>query len=149
MNRPIPFAGDVEALAALHAACFAEPWTAQALADLLATPGTFALTCLPDGFVLARAAGGEAEVLTLAVAPHARRKGMGLALLSAACLRAGQLGATTMFLEVAHSNSAARALYERFGFCEVGMRKAYYGRTFGENALIMRAELPSPPLGKS
>ena len=97
--------------------------------------------------LIARAAGGEAEILTLAVAPAARRQGVGLALVAAAARHAQQLGAATMFLEVGVSNGAARALYARSGFREVGKRKAYYAAE-GENALILRADLPLAAVGK-
>ena len=67
---------DLTALAALHVACFSDAWSARAIGDLLATPNcyTFANS---DGFILARAVAGEAEILTLAVTPQARRRGLG------------------------------------------------------------------------
>src|SRR4029077_8199477 len=73
-------ASDTAALAALHSACFPDAWDAKAIAELLATPGAFSFHN-QDGFVMARVAGGEAEILTLAVAPHARGRGLGRALL--------------------------------------------------------------------
>jgi ribosomal-protein-alanine N-acetyltransferase len=144
------FAGDAAVLAALHAASFAQPWSAQSLRTLLATQGTFALVDddPANGFILARVAAEEAEILTLAVHPPARRKGLGLALVAACGLYAQNLGATEMFLEVEETNQAARGLYERLGFRVVGGRKAYYARTRGD-ALILRAGLPFAPLGKS
>ena len=88
-------------------------------------PGVFALSS-QDGFVLARAAGGEAEILTLAVAPAARGQGLGRALLQAAAAHAATLGAQSMFLEVGADNPAALALYAGLGFVRAGQRKAYY-----------------------
>ncbi len=67
-----PTVDDVAVLAALHAAAFADAWSAASIRDLFATPGVFALIA-GEGFVLARAAGDEAEILTIAVAPAARR----------------------------------------------------------------------------
>jgi len=130
---------DLAKLARLHALCFEDAWTAKALADLLKTPGSSAFSAT-DGFVLTRIAGDEAEVLTIAVAPAARRKGTASALLGEAMRDAAAQGARTMFLEVAVSNEAANALYAKFGFRKVGMRKAYYAPS--EDALILRAELP-------
>ncbi len=132
-----PATGDLAALAALHAACFAEAWDQQALRDLLAIPGSFAFAT-GDGFVLARAAGGEAEILTLAVAAAARRRGLGRTLMRAAIDRAARAGAEAMFLEVGAGNPAALALYAGLGFARVGLRKAYYG---GEDALVLRLPL--------
>ena len=132
-----PFHGDAAPLAALHAVSFPDPWDAKAITDLLATPGTFAFHA-PDGFVMARIAAGEAEILTLAVEPHARRQGLGRALLQAAINQARADGATTMFLEVGADNPAARALYASLGFTKVGDRKGYYQ---GRDALVLRLPL--------
>lgn len=129
-------AGD---LAALHAAAFASPWSRADLADLLASPGAFALLAEGEGFILCRAIAGEAEILTLAVAPAARRRGTGRALVEAAAGVAGTLGAETLFLEVAHDNAAALALYDAAGFSRVGLRKGYYAS--GADAVVMRRAL--------
>lgn len=131
------FCGDPAPLAALHAASFPHPWDVKAIADLLATPGTFAFSA-DDGFVLARVAAGEAEILTLAVTPSARGKGLGRALLQAAISKARDMGAQTMFLEVGADNPAARALYAALGFTKVGDRKGYYQ---GRDALVLRLPL--------
>src|SRR5437879_6346290 len=96
-------AADTTALAVLHAACFTDAWDAPAIAALLAASSAFAFRT-EDGFVLARVAGGEAEILTLAVAPPARGHGLGRALLLAAIARAQGLGAETLFLEVGADN---------------------------------------------
>jgi ribosomal-protein-alanine N-acetyltransferase len=140
---------DPEKLAAIHRACFAEVWSAEAFGALLATPGTFALRS-KDGFILARVAGGEAEILSLGVMPRERRAGQALALVADAAAEAHQQGAAAMFLEVSQSNAAARGLYGKLGFREVGRRKGYY-RVPGqvpEDALTLRVELPLTRLGK-
>ena len=124
-------------LAALHALCFERAWDAATLSDMLAGPGAFAFVH-DDGFVLARAAADEAEILTLAVRPQARGKGLGRALLQAAISKARDLGAATMFLEVGADNPHALALYAGLGFSKVGMRKAYYE---GRDALVLRLSL--------
>ena len=141
---------DVGRLASLHAASFADAWSAQAIGDLLAMPGAFVFAD-DDGFILARAAGGEAEILTLAVAPAARRRGLATALVVAAASHAHLLTAQVLFLEVAADNHAARALYAGLGFAETGLRKGYYTRPgrAPEDALVLRSNLPLVPLGKS
>jgi len=116
-----------ETLAALHATAFAAPWGAAALADLLAQTGVFAETA-DDGFILIRVVADEAEILTLAVRPEVRRRGLGAHLVAAAAARAAALGAERLFLEVAQDNAAARGLYARSGFVEVGRRRGYYAR---------------------
>lgn len=132
-------AADAAPLAALHAACFDEPWDSASLRGLLATPGAFAFHHA-DGFVLARVAGGEAEILTLAVVPRARGRGLGRALLKAAIAQAEAAGAQAMFLEVGNDNPAALALYAGLGFANVGLRKGYYR---GGDALVLRLSLPA------
>ena len=132
---------DAPALAALHAAAFeaAERWDAAAIATLLAMPGAFGLSIPAAGFVLARVAADEAEILTLAVIPPARRQGHAGALLGGAMAGALLRGAGTMFLEVSDRNGAARALYARAGFAEAGRRRRYYAD--GADALVLRRAL--------
>jgi ribosomal-protein-alanine N-acetyltransferase len=144
VRRFDPAQDDLEALALLHAARFTDAWDGPALAALLATPGTFAFHDA-DGFVLARSAGGEAEILTLAVAPSARGKGIGRTLMRMAAEEAARLGAGAMFLEVGTDNGAALALYGTLGFQRVGRRNAYYG---AGNAWVLKAALPLSPEGK-
>ncbi len=72
----------------------------------------------------------EAEVLNLAVAPSARRRGVALALIRA-------LPLTNIFLEVRESNRAARALYQKAGFTEAGIRFGYYSNPV-ESGIVMR-----------
>jgi ribosomal-protein-alanine N-acetyltransferase len=148
LSEVLPFdpAADTAPLAALHAACFGDAWNAAAIADLLTGPGVFAIHC-QEGFVLTRIAGGEAEILTLAVAPHARGKGLGRGLLQAAIARSEEQGAQAMFLEVGADNPHALALYAGLGFTKVGMRKGYYpavsaGLGAGD-ALVLRLSLPA------
>ncbi len=135
-------ARDARDLTALHAEAFDAPWTAKTLAQLMCAEGVFALAT-PDGFILVRAAAGEAEVLTLAVRPEARRQGLGRSLIESASARAAAAGAASLFLEVAADNTAALALYRGCGFEPVGRRVAYYRRLNGPamDALVLRKTL--------
>ncbi len=94
----------------------------------------------PCGFILSRIAADEAEILSVAVAKNARRKGVGRQLLSVHLSALAQSGAKAVFLEVDELNLAAIALYRHFGFATVGTRKAYYKRTDGSSpsALVMK-----------
>ena len=136
-----PFEGAAADLAVLHAGAFAKPWDESALKELLAGPGVFAFIA-PSGFVLARAAANEAEILTLAVKPSARGRGLGRALMLAAATRAATLGAESLFLEVGADNPAALALYNGLGFARVGARKGYYESGSQGDALVLKAALP-------
>lgn len=135
-----PKTDDVANLAALHATAFTDAWSASSLRDLLTGPGVFAYAN-SDGFILARSAGDDAEILTLAVAPRARRRGIARALVLRAAAHAYAQGAGALFLEVAKDNQAALKLYSGLGFKPVGLRKAYYG---GKDAEVLKVSLPLP-----
>ena len=134
---------DAALLAALHQRGFDAPWDAPSFATLLASPGLFGVlahdAAQPHGFILARAIADEAEIITLMVAPARRRRGIAATLLAQAEARARAEGAATMFLEVAETNEAARALYTAAGFRQVGRRRRYYPD--GGDALLLRKEL--------
>ena len=117
-------------MAQLHAASFTlpPPWSQTELEATLANPFTFALT-KPQAFLLAQVVAGEATLLTIAVAPTARRLGLGRALVADFLAQSRQRQATTAFLEVAETNQAARALYAAAGFVPPGRRKGYYRAT--------------------
>jgi ribosomal-protein-alanine N-acetyltransferase len=131
-----------KAMAAMHAAAFpaGQRWGADALGLQLSLPGAFGWLAGADGFVLARIAADEAEILTLAVVPARRRLGLAKALLLQAMLQAAARGAVAMLLEVAEPNAAARALYAGMGFVPVGRRRGYYAG--GVDALVLRRDLP-------
>jgi ribosomal-protein-alanine N-acetyltransferase len=140
-------AADAPALAALHRTGFDQEWSAGGMIGLLAQPGTFAflaeLEGAPCGFVLARVAADEAEILSVAVAPAARRRGAGRKLLEAAMAEAARRAVSRLFLEVAVDNRAALGLYAALGFIETGRRKAYYAREKGPaaDALVLKRDL--------
>lgn len=129
-----------EDLAALHARCFdtPRPWSAHEFASLLEGRGTFLLEA-PQGFLMGRAIAGEAELLTVAVDPKARRAGTGRALVAAFAGKAAAMEAEEAFLEVAHDNLAARRLYQAKGWLEAGVRRRYYGPA--TDAIVMRLTL--------
>lgn len=138
-------------LAAIHGEAFAEAWDADAFASALDQPGAFGYIATEDdeplGFALLRAAlfdgGGEAEVLSIATRPQARRRGVARQLMHAALERARTWRVERVFLEVAEDNSGARGLYQSLGFVQVGRRKAYYARAgaLPVDALIMALDV--------
>lgn len=129
---------DPRELAAIHAEAFDAPWDTEAFRALLDQTGVIACT-EGDGFILIRVVADEAEILTLAVRPAARRRGLGARLTAGAAARARALGATRLFLEVAEDNAAARGLYAALGFEAAGRRRGYYARKGGPavDALIL------------
>ena len=134
-------------ISALAEIASGDAWSVDVVAKFLALPGSFGLIAQevsqPLGFLLAQMAADEAEIVNIAVAPPARRRGIGAALVAEAAARARKGGAQKMFLEVASDNIAARALYERQGFIQAGMRPDYYHRGAVSNmdALILRLDL--------
>lgn len=135
--------------AAIHATSFAYPWQETDFTQLFVASGTLADGAIEAkeeqlaGFVLSRVAAGEAEILTIAVAPQWRRRGIATSLLPPHLSRLAATQVNRLFLEVDVENTAARALYANFGFEQVGERKAYY-RTAGARlagALVMRRDL--------
>ena len=145
---------NMEALSRLHGEAFDPSWSAKALQDLLSVQGSYAIVAGPDaspsGFILARVAADESEILTLVVGHAARRLGQGRSLVRAAAAHAERLGARAMFLEVDVANQAARSLYEKLGFSVVGRRTGYYGKSaqIASDALTLRVKLPLPAMGK-
>jgi ribosomal-protein-alanine N-acetyltransferase len=142
-----------EALAKLHALAFTDtprPWTAAEFAGLLAETSTI-LAGSPDGFAIGRVAGPEAEILTLAVHPEARRRGLATRLVRDLESAAAQRGAAECLLEVAASNAPARALYAALGFEPIGRRPAYYVRSAAPpvDALVLHKHLTPFNRGKT
>ena len=95
------------------------------------------------GFALARCAGGEMEILNLAVAQSSCRQGTGGALIRAALGEGAARGAARAFLEVRESNAAALAFYASLGFAPAGRRPRYYHDPV-EDALVLSVPLPRP-----
>lgn len=128
MTHP-PAAPIATELARLHALCFITPppWSAASFAALLDSPHVFLLQA-PGGaaFALGRVIGPEAELLTLATDPAARRRGLARDLMANFETEARARGAESLFLEVAEDNIAARALYAACGYCQTGRRPRYY-----------------------
>jgi ribosomal-protein-alanine N-acetyltransferase len=143
--------GSGEVLAALHREDFVRPWTDGEFEQLLMQDTVFGFAGLetgrgsagPVGFVLARLAAGEAEILTLAVARSHRREGLGWRLMDAVLRELHAARAEALFLEVDETNQAAIALYRRLGFREVGKRPRYYQKpdSAKSGALVMRRDL--------
>lgn len=137
-----------EEAAGVHAESFTYAWPTNDLETLLAARTTYADGAFGkageiQGFILSRLAADEAEILTIAVKPRKRGKGIAGKLMSANMAQLQQAGAKSWFLEVEAQNLSALALYKRFGFAQVGERKSYYRKPDGAAALayILRRSL--------
>lgn len=138
-------AADLPEVIALERVCYGDPWPASAFASLPENARVF-FTVARDvgralsGYVVAWYVMDEGELANLVVAPAARERGIGRALLDSMLEDARSRGIVQIYLEVRESNSAARHLYGSRGFEEVGRRKEYY-RSPREDALILRRTL--------
>ncbi|MBI1340667.1 ribosomal-protein-alanine N-acetyltransferase [bacterium] len=135
--------GDAQALSLLHGRCFAVGWSAGDLAAWIERPAC-AAAAIEDGagaliaFGIILVAAEEGDVLTIAVDPGFRGRGVGRRLLDDLIDRARRLGARRVVLEVGAGNIPAIRLYRSLGFVEIARRAGYYvGERAGEDALVM------------
>lgn len=114
---------------------FGEAWTRGQCLGIMSMPGVWLVLAYldgaPVGFALSRRIIDEAELLLLATAPAARRRGVGAALLRSVLISAREEGATHLHLEVREGNDATK-LYSGAGFTRVGERRHYYRGSSGE-----------------
>lgn len=124
-------------LADLHKLCFPDkPWSADDFGDL--KKSGCEIIASQNGFIVYRVVADEAEIITIGVAPNARRGGIADAMLAIMERDVKKSGATTIFLEVAETNAAARALYCKNGYTAVGTRPKYYD---GVDAILMKKQI--------
>lgn len=93
------------------------------------------------GFIVGRQVEDEWEIENIAVTASARRCGLGSRLIGEMLDHVRSHGGKTVFLEVRESNRAARSLYEKWAFIEVGRRKMYY-QSPAEDALVLKFKFP-------
>jgi [ribosomal protein S18]-alanine N-acetyltransferase len=174
--RPMT-AADLPAVAALEQALFPDDaWTPQMLASELASvpDGRYYLVAEAGGRIVGYAGllapppsppgppgrrglgrraprhepGGQADVLTMAVAVDHWGRGIGSALLTALLTEAASRGCADVFLEVRADNPRAQGLYRRHGFVAVGLRRGYY-QPSGTDAIVMRRLVDQAPLDQA
>lgn len=157
-------ANDLDAVQAVEAAAYPHPWSRKHFADSLAAgyaavmllgeaaPGELVHPPRTDGrlllgYVIAMQGVDESHLLNITVAPSHQRQGWARCLLDALVLWSRAQRAQCLWLEVRQSNQRARRVYERYGFQQVGLRRAYYptapsGR---EDAVVMSLQLDAAP----
>ncbi len=131
---------DIAEVATLEAAIYPQPWAARIFYDELALENRSYVAAVEADVVVGYAGllivDEDAHVTTLAVDPRVRRRRLGTRLMLELVDIALERGARHLTLEVRMSNASAQALYQRFGFAPVGLRKNYYR---DEDALVMWA----------
>ncbi len=141
---------DLPAVLEIERRAFPQPWSRAFFEQELVTP-LARLTVAIDGSDARAPVVGytcrwrvtdEVHLLNVAVQPGCRRSGIGRTLVEAVIAEARATSARTMFLEVRAGNVAARRLYRRLGFHDLGVRRGYYGP--GQDAIVMELRLDRP-----
>lgn len=131
---------DADAIAELEEKSFAMPWSREDFWHEAQNELAAYIVCELDGKIVAYAGAwvsfNQAEVMSVAVEPSLRGKGIGTILFGKLIEEVKLRGATAITLDVRPSNTAAIKLYESFGLKSVGRRRGYYIDN-GEDALIM------------
>jgi len=127
-------------LSQLYALCFPDKkqkWDANDFADLKKSGCD--IIASQNSFIVWRTIADEAEIISIGVAPIARRTGTASALLQIMEKDVKQNGVKTIFLEVDDKNIPALELYKKHGFVNTGVRPHYYEN--GHDAIIMKKEI--------
>lgn len=138
---------DIPSLAAVERTCLPQPWSCDALAELLSNEHAVCIAAVSEGKIIGYGSmyciAGEGAVNNIAVLAAFRRRSVGERLLKALISAGESRGAASFFLEVRASNAAARSLYLKNGFAEIGYRKNYY-RCPREDAVCMALHKSAP-----
>jgi ribosomal-protein-alanine N-acetyltransferase len=139
---------DAEQVAAIHAKSFFRGWPREDIATYIGDPDTPTLVACDArrniaGFAMLRLLGDDAELMTIAIDPRYRGKGIGRALMNACFEDLMMTSSRRMILEVAADNPAAIKLYRSLGFTQISERQGYYARPDGRpaTALVMARDL--------
>lgn len=151
---------DLDTVVEVEKTAYTHPWSRKHFSDSLqsgypavlllgeALPGEVVHPGRADGRVLlgylvAMPGVDEVHLLNITVAPAQQRQGWARFMLDALVLWSRGQRAQWLWLEVRHSNAPARALYERYGFAQVGLRRGYYpaGQREREDAVVMSLNL--------
>jgi [ribosomal protein S18]-alanine N-acetyltransferase len=146
---------DLDAIMALETATFEnDAWSRASMRAEIANPSARYFVAEPVepprevvayGGVLAPRRSEQADIQTIAVAPTARRAGLGRTLMNAMIAEARGRGAAEIFLEVRADNPGAQSLYESLGFEALAVRAGYY-QPDNVDAIVMRLTVPTPTI---
>jgi ribosomal-protein-alanine N-acetyltransferase len=135
---------DLHEISEIERYSFTTAWSLNAFVEELKNPRSIGFVAIVDklilGYIFGQIIIDEAHILDLAVRPGYRRKGIATALVKYILEVFSSYGCKDVFLEVRRSNIAAIKLYEKLGFCQVGIRKDYY-QFPQEDALIMKKDI--------
>jgi len=129
-------ARDARSMAEIHAVSFERGWDALEMSRHISKDICLGLGDPLSCFIICARAADQADILTIATHPDARRQGLGATLLNATLTHLAQTNISTIFLDVAEDNHSAIALYKKAGFQAIGRRPAYYKREKGRIAAL-------------
>ena len=136
---------DLLQVEAIETALFSDAWSEQGFEDTLNSPYVISLVTIDEaedtilGYIIMYVSFEEGEISNVAVAKSAQNRGIGSALMQAILEKGLEESVTRFILEVRVSNTPAIALYKKFGFTEIGIRRDFYEKP-REDALIMVRE---------
>ena len=143
MKIELMTADHVPQIAELEKICFNDPWSEKSIASELDNRLSLWLVAMDGdhvaGYVGSQSVLGESDMMNVAVHPDYRRQGIAEQLCLALVEALKEKGNHCLTLEVRASNDPAKALYEKLGFTQIGLRKNYY-RNPKEDACILRKE---------
>ncbi|MCM1467807.1 MAG: ribosomal protein S18-alanine N-acetyltransferase [Alistipes sp.] len=131
---------DAPMAAVIEADNFSVPWSEKSFREAAVREGNIYVVAEEDGEILGYAGAwcvfGEADITNVCVRADSRKKGIATKMLRFLIEEGGHKEVTAFFLEVRESNLAAQALYEKFGFQKIGIRKNFYEKPV-ENGIVM------------
>ncbi len=132
-------AEDVPFISRLEEETFSMPWSADSFLEMISKEDARYYVAEEDGRLLGGCGvlmiAGEGNITNVAIAPEARNRGIGTALLRYLMAEGDREGLTAYTLEVRVSNAAAIHVYEKLGFVSAGVRPGFYEKPV-EDALI-------------
>jgi len=140
---------DLTEIIAVERQAYPVPWTHGNFVDSLAAGYPAEVMRGPRaellGYWVAMPGVDEMHLLNITVTPAWQGQGLAVAMLDRLVAECGRRGLTQLWLEVRVSNERAREVYRRYGFAEVGKRRAYYPVQEGprEDAILMSLPVPA------
>lgn len=135
---------DCVQVAQIEASSFSVPWSLNAFTETVEKENFRYFVAEEEGEILGYCGFlfvlDEAEIPNVCVKASARCRGVGKEMMTALIEEAKKLGMAMLYLEVRESNTPARALYQRLGFEENGVRKNFYEHPV-EHAVLMSKTL--------
>ena len=121
---------DIEAIYEIGTLCFSDAWHKETVAHDMEGSQSQYFVAEKEGHVVGYGCfwfvADEGQLVNIGVRPTERRQGIGEAILARGLEEAQRRGMKTLFLEVRVSNTSAQAMYEKFGFKNLGLRKRVY-----------------------